>query len=69
MEKETIKEKLEHLINILKSKESVLIAFSGGIDSAVVAAVAKIALKDKALAVTINSPLVPQEEAKEAVCS
>jgi uncharacterized protein len=67
MEKEIIKEKLEHLINILKSKESVLIAFSGGIDSAVVAAVAKIALKDKALAVTINSPLVPQEEAKEAV--
>jgi uncharacterized protein len=64
---ENIEEKLARLINILKNKESVLIAFSGGVDSAVVAATAKIALKNKALAVTINSPLILQEEIEEAI--
>ncbi|MBS7654938.1 ATP-dependent sacrificial sulfur transferase LarE [Candidatus Bathyarchaeota archaeon] len=68
MKEETgIKEKFDCLINILKNKESVLVAFSGGVDSTVVAAAAKIALKDKALAATINSPLIPLEEVEEAL--
>ncbi len=62
-----VEKKLNRLINVLKSKESVLVAFSGGVDSAVVAAAAKIALKDKAVAVTINSPLIPSEEIEMAV--
>lgn len=67
MKEVNVEEKLKHLISILRGKESVLIAFSGGVDSAVVAAAAKIALRDKALAATINSPLIPLEEVEEAV--
>jgi len=41
---------------------SVVVAFSGGVDSSVVAAIAYRALKDKALAVTAVSPAVAQGE-------
>jgi uncharacterized protein len=41
---------------------SVVVAFSGGVDSSVVAAIAFRALKDKALAVTAVSPAVAQGE-------
>jgi uncharacterized protein len=66
MKEAIIEEKFNLLVHLLKDKESVLIAFSGGVDSAVVAVAAKIALRDKALAATINSPLIPLEEVKEA---
>lgn len=46
--------------------ESVLVALSGGVDSSVVAALAYEALKDCALAVTFDSPLIAPEEIEDA---
>ena len=49
-----MKEKLEHLKEIIKEKGSVMIAFSGGVDSSLVAKVAYEVLGKKALAVTLT---------------
>jgi uncharacterized protein len=45
--------------------ESVLVAFSGGVDSALVLAVAHSVLGDKVLAVTADSPSLPRNELEE----
>ena len=47
------------IIDQIRDKESLLVAFSGGIDSSVVVALAHKALGDKMVAVTVNSPLLP----------
>jgi uncharacterized protein len=60
-------EKLQKLINWFRDAESVLVAFSGGVDSSVVAVVARYAIGDKAVAVTANSPLLPPSELEEAI--
>ncbi|MBO3758041.1 MAG: 7-cyano-7-deazaguanine synthase, partial [Candidatus Brockarchaeota archaeon] len=59
--------KLQNLINWFKEAESVLVAFSGGVDSSVVAVVAKKAIGDKAVAVTADSPLLSPGELEEAI--
>lgn len=58
--------KFEDLIRWFKKRESVLVAFSGGVDSSVVAAAATIALGNHALAVTAESALLPPWELKDA---
>lgn len=58
----TTKRKFEELLDFFKDKEKVLVAFSGGVDSSLVAAVAKMALKDKVVAVTANSITLPPWE-------
>ncbi|MFH1834619.1 MAG: ATP-dependent sacrificial sulfur transferase LarE [Methanobacteriota archaeon] len=55
-------QKLEKLEKLIKDQESAVIAFSGGVDSSVLAAVAFKVLKDKALAVTLDSPTLPRNE-------
>lgn len=59
-------EKIEQIEQAIRQKGSLLVALSGGVDSAVVAALAYRALGQKALAVTINSPLVCSGELEDA---
>lgn len=54
------------LIELIKSKSSCAVAFSGGVDSSVVAAAAFRALGKKAVAVTVVSELFPDDEAAYA---
>ena len=50
-----LSQKYQHLQNIIASYETVIVAFSGGIDSSLVAYVAGQVLGTKALAVTSGS--------------
>jgi uncharacterized protein len=59
-------EKRDQLLGILRCLPSVAIAFSGGIDSTVVAKAAFLALGDQAIAVTADSASVPRAEIEEA---
>lgn len=61
------KDKLYILQNILKDMESVVVAFSGGVDSTFLLKVAKDTLKDNVLAVTASSSTFPEREMKEAI--
>ena len=56
----------ERLLDILRALGRVAVAFSGGIDSTVVAQAARQALGDRAVAVTADSPSVPRAEIQEA---
>jgi uncharacterized protein len=58
--------KRDRLLEILRACGSVAVAFSGGIDSTVVAKAAYLALGDRAVAVTANSASVPRAEIEEA---
>ena len=61
-----MKEKLEHLEEIIKEKDSLMIAFSGGIDSSLVAKIAYDVLDEKALAVTLTSDTFSKRELENA---
>ena len=56
----------DRLLEILRSLGKCAVAFSGGIDSTVVARAAVSALGDRAIAVTADSPSVPRAELADA---
>jgi uncharacterized protein len=58
--------KLEHLERILTGLESAVVAFSGGVDSSLLLAVAVRVLGKRALAVTATSETYPERELIEA---
>ncbi len=59
--------KLELLRALLRSYESCLVAYSGGVDSVFLARVARDTLGDRALAVIADSPSLPRRELDEAL--
>ena len=59
--------KYEHLQTILKDMESVLVAYSGGVDSALLLKVASDVLGTKAMGVIASSPAYAAEETEEAL--
>ncbi len=58
--------KLEKLRNIVKNLDSVIIAFSGGVDSSFLAKVCHDVLGDKCVAVTAVSETYPKEDLRSA---
>ena len=61
-----ISEKAARLNRILQDMGSVVVAYSGGVDSAFLAVEAHAALGDRALAITADSPSIPRSELKDA---
>ena len=61
-----IKSKIELLKKDIDSYGSVLVAFSGGVDSATLAFLAHEVLGEKAVAITVNLRSFPERELKEA---
>src|SRR5437588_6474575 len=58
--------KRDRLLAVLGGMPAAAVAFSGGIDSTVVAQAARLALGERAVAVTADSPSVPRSELADA---
>lgn len=66
MDKNGHEEKINKLRKILKDLKSVAVAYSGGVDSTFLLAMAKEVLEKNILAITATSPMIPTFEIKEA---
>lgn len=62
-----MQKKIQQLVTLIKKYQSLAIAFSGGVDSAFLAAMAKINLKDKVVLFTLNSCFQADRDTKNAV--
>ena len=58
--------KYNELVTYLKDLERVAVAFSGGVDSSLLLAVAREALGDNVVGITIDSPALPRYELEDA---
>ena len=62
----TAREKYQKLITIITGHGPMLIAYSGGVDSTLLAVIAKNALGEKTRCVLLDSPMVPRSEVHHA---
>ena len=62
-----LEQKRERLASVFANMGSVLVAYSGGLDSAFVLAVARDVLGDRAVALTAVSPSLPEREKRDAM--
>jgi uncharacterized protein len=55
-------DKYQKLLDIIRARGSVAVAFSGGVDSSFLCYAAREAVRDNAVAITIVSPMLPKSE-------
>jgi uncharacterized protein len=67
LDEAALREKQDRLFEILRSLGRVLVAYSGGTDSAYLAWAAAEALGDNAIAVTADSPSIPESHKRDAI--
>jgi len=65
-QREMLTKKMNKVMEKLRTEGSVLVAMSGGVDSSLVALIAKMAVGDRAIAVTADSKTLPYGELEEA---
>ncbi len=63
---ETLSGKVEQIKYSIFDMKKVIIAFSGGVDSTILAALAHDVLGDNAIAVTLDTPAIPRSEVEDA---
>lgn len=59
--------KQDRLVEVLRDMKRVLVAYSGGTDSAYLAWAAKLALGEDAIAITADSPSIPESHKRDAI--